>query len=151
VKYAGIVSDERFAGRTGLGAVLGWKGLKAISATGSKTVPVCDKEKTTQWCKKWFAYLQSHPLTGSQLPKVGTAGLVSSMQMCGLLRIESGIKEKQFEAATVKDVLEQLTSCGIDRRDLNGCVILVNGNSANKRSKLQDGDTVVLMSPVAGG
>ena len=151
VKYADIVSDERSAGRTGLGAVLGWKGLKAITATGSKIIPVCDKEKTTQWCKKWFAYLQSHPLTGSQLPKVGTAGLVSSMQMCGLLRIESGIKEKQFEAATVKDVLEQLTSCGIDRRDLNGCVILVNGNSANKRSKLQDGDTVVLMSPVAGG
>ena len=81
MKYAGIVPDERSAGRTGLGAVLGWKGLKAITATGSKTVPVCDKEKTTQWCKKWFAYLQSHPLTGRKLPKVGTAGLVSSMQM----------------------------------------------------------------------
>ena len=74
-----------------------------------------------------------------------------TVKLYGLLRIESGIKEKQFEAATVKDVLEQLTSCGIDRRDLNGCVILVNGNSASKRSKLQDGDTVVLMSPVAGG
>ena len=74
-----------------------------------------------------------------------------TVKLYGLLRIESGIKEKQFEAATVKAVLEQLTSCGIDRRDLNGCVILVNGNSANKRSKLTDGDTVVLMSPVAGG
>ena len=74
-----------------------------------------------------------------------------TVKLYGLLRIESDIKEKQFEAATVKDVLEQLTSCGIDRRDLNGCVILVNGNSANKRSKLTDGDTVVLMSPVAGG
>ena len=85
VKYAGIISDERAAGRTGLGAVLGWKGLKAITVTGNKTVPVYDKEKTTEWCKKWFAYLQSHPLTGNQLPKVGTAGLVSSMQMRGLL------------------------------------------------------------------
>ena len=74
-----------------------------------------------------------------------------AVNLYGLLRIESDIKEKQFEAATVKDVLEQLTSCGIDRRDLNGCVILVNGNSANKRSKLTDGDTVVLMSPVVGG
>ena len=74
-----------------------------------------------------------------------------TVKLYGLLRIESGIKEKQLEAETVKDVLEQLTSCGIDRRDLNGCVILINGNSANKRSKLQDGDTVVLMSPVAGG
>ena len=131
VKYAGIISDERAAGRTGLGAVLGWKGLKAITATGSKTVPIHDKEKTTQWCKKWFAYLQGHPLTGSQLPKVGTVGLVSSMQMRGLLRIESGIKEKQCEAATMRDVLERLAVCGIDRRDLNGCVILINGNSAS--------------------
>ncbi len=85
VKYAGIISDERAAGRTGLGAVLGWKNLKAITVTGSKTIPIYDKEKTTQWCKKWFAYLQKHPLTGNQLPKVGTAGLVSTMQMRGLL------------------------------------------------------------------
>ena len=85
VRYAGIISDERAAGRTGLGAVLGWKGLKAITVTGNKTVPVYDKEKTAEWCKKWFAYLQSHPLTGNQLPKLGTAGLVSSMQMRRLL------------------------------------------------------------------
>ena len=85
VKYAGIVSEERAAGRTGLGAVLGWKGLKAITVTGSKNVPIHDKEKTAAWCKKWFAYLQGHPLTGNQLPKLGTAGLVSSMQMHGLL------------------------------------------------------------------
>ena len=85
VKYASIVSDERSAGRTGLGAVLGWKNLKAITVTGTKTVPVFDKEKTTAWCKKWFAYLQGHPLTGRQLPKLGTAGLTSSMQMHGIL------------------------------------------------------------------
>ena len=85
VKYASIVSDERSAGHTGLGAVLGWKNLKAITVTGTKTVPVFDKEKTTAWCKKWFAYLQGHPLTGRQLPKLGTAGLTSSMQMHGIL------------------------------------------------------------------
>ena len=72
-------------------------------------------------------------------------------KLYGLLRIESGIKEKQLEAATVKEVLEQLAACGIDCKDLNGCVILINGNTANKRSKLTDGDTVVLMSPVGGG
>ncbi len=85
VKYAGIISDERAAGRTGMGAVLGWKNLKAITASGSKTVPIFDKEQTVAWCKKWFTYLQKHPLTGEQLPKMGTAGLVSSMQMHGLL------------------------------------------------------------------
>ena len=74
-----------------------------------------------------------------------------TVKLYGLLRIESGIKEKQLEAATVKEALEQLTLWGIDRKDLKGCVVLVNGKSANRRSKLEDGDTVVLMSPVAGG
>ena len=74
-----------------------------------------------------------------------------TVKLYGLLRIESGIKEKQLEAATVKEVLQQPETCGIPVKDLNGCVILVNGKTANKRSKLTDGDTVVLMSPVAGG
>ena len=74
-----------------------------------------------------------------------------TVKLYGLLRIDSGIKEKQLEAATVKAMLDQLAACGIDRKDLNGCIILVNGKPANKRSKLTDGDGVVLMSPVAGG
>ena len=74
-----------------------------------------------------------------------------TVKLYGLLRLESGIKEKQMEASNVKEVLEVLAECGISKKDLNGCVVLVNGNSANKRSKLTDGDTVVLMSPVAGG
>ena len=74
-----------------------------------------------------------------------------TVKLYGLLRIDSGIREKQLEAASVKEVLEALGECGIPGKDLNGCVILVNRKSANKRSKLSDGDTVVLMSPVAGG
>ena len=74
-----------------------------------------------------------------------------TVKLYGLLRIESGIKEKQLEAKTVKEVLDALTNCGIPKKDLDSCVILVNGNGASKRGKLADGDTVVLMSPVAGG
>ena len=74
-----------------------------------------------------------------------------TVKLYGLLRIESGIREKQFNAVSIREVLDQLADCGIPRKDLNGCVILINGNSSNKRSKLKDGDTVVLMSPVAGG
>ena len=74
-----------------------------------------------------------------------------TVKLYGLIRIDSGIKEKQLEAATVKEVLDMLADCGIDRKELMGAVILVNGKPANKRRKLSDGDTVVLMSPVAGG
>ena len=96
VKYASVISDERAAGRTGMGAVLGWKNLKAITVTGTKTVPIHNKEKTQKWIKKWVEYLQSHPLTGSQLPRMGTAGLVSSMQMRGLLSTKN-YSAGQFE------------------------------------------------------
>ena len=74
-----------------------------------------------------------------------------TVKLFGLLRIESGIKEKVMEAASVKEVLGNLAACGIPEKELSGCVILVNGKSANKRSKLADGDAVILMSPVAGG
>ena len=74
-----------------------------------------------------------------------------TVKLYGLLRIESGIKEKQMEAATVKEVLEILSGCGLSPKQLRGCVILRNGSSAAKHTKLNDGDTVVLMSPVAGG
>ena len=74
-----------------------------------------------------------------------------TVKLYGLLRIESGIREKQLEARTVKEVLLLLADCGIPRKDLDGCVVLVNGAGAKKQTKLHDGDTVVLMSPVAGG
>ena len=74
-----------------------------------------------------------------------------TVKLYGLLRIESGIREKQLEAATVNEVLDILAGHGIPRNALNGCVILVNGTSARKKRQLTDGDTVVLMSPVAGG
>ena len=85
VLYAGIVSNERVAGRGGTGAVLGWMNVKAVCASGNQEVKVIEKEKMINHTQKWFRYLRKHPLTGQQLPYMGTAGLVSSMQMRGLL------------------------------------------------------------------
>ena len=85
VKYAAVISGERAAGRAGVGAVFGSKNLKAMVATGNHEVPVFDPEKTTKLYQKWTETLRKHPLTGNQLPKMGTAGLVSPMQMRGIL------------------------------------------------------------------
>ena len=74
-----------------------------------------------------------------------------TVRLYGLLRLDSGIRERQLEAGSVKDVHTQLAALGLDRKELEGCVILVNGKPANKRRKLQDGDLVQLMSAVAGG
>ena len=96
VRYSAVISDERAAGRTGMGAVLGWKNVKAIAVCGNHDIPVHDPSATKKWCQKWFRYLRNHPLTGNQLPRMGTAGLVSSMQMRGLLATKN-YTEGRFE------------------------------------------------------
>ena len=85
VLYSSVISGERAAGRTGVGAVFGWKNLKGIAAFGNHEFKIHDPAKTEKLNRKWFAYLRRHPLTGNQLPRLGTAGLVSSMQMRGML------------------------------------------------------------------
>jgi len=85
VLYSGVISGERAAGRTGVGAVFGWKNLKGITVTGNHEFKIHTPKKNEAWNKKWFNYLRNHPLTGNQLPRMGTAGLVSSMQMRGML------------------------------------------------------------------
>ena len=74
-----------------------------------------------------------------------------TVKLYGLLRIESGIKELKLEARTVTDVFQALAEKGLSPKELNACLVLINGTSANRRSKLKNGDTVILMSPVAGG
>ena len=74
-----------------------------------------------------------------------------TVKLFGLLRLRSGIRERQLEADTVADALQALSAWGISRKELDGCLILVNGTPANKRTRLVPGDTLVLMSPVAGG
>jgi len=96
VLYAGVASDERAAGRTGLGALMGWKNLKGISVTGNHEITVASPEKNKAWNKKFFNILRNHPLTGKQMPRMGTAGLVSPMQMRSMLATRN-FSAGQFE------------------------------------------------------
>ena len=80
VLYACVFSNERTAGRGGVGAVFGDKNLKAVTASGTKIPDVVNREKLRETNKKWTKTLRSHPLTGRQLPKLGTAGLIAPMQ-----------------------------------------------------------------------
>ncbi len=76
-----------------------------------------------------------------------------TVKLFGLLRLDSGIKEMTLDARSIPDVKASLLakSDRITKKDIDGCVILINGKPGTKRSKLEDGDQVVLMSPVAGG
>ena len=74
-----------------------------------------------------------------------------TVKLYGLLRIDSGIRERRIEAAGMQEVFRDLTAQGISPQELKGCMILVNGKTAHRRCKLQDGDVVQLLPPVAGG
>lgn len=50
VRYANITSDGRQAGRTGMGAVMGSKNLKAIAVRGTKDVTVANPLKLMEVC-----------------------------------------------------------------------------------------------------
>ncbi|MBI4517194.1 MAG: aldehyde ferredoxin oxidoreductase family protein [Deltaproteobacteria bacterium] len=78
VLYAGIVSEERIAGRTGVGAVMGSKRLKAISVNGTRKLEMDDPEKFkayTKWVRELF---REHPMLGENLKRFGTAGIVNT-------------------------------------------------------------------------
>lgn len=96
VRYASITSNERFAGRGGVGCVMGSKNLKAVTARGTKTVNAVYGDKLKKLNKKWVKYLKSHPLCGDQLPRLGTAGLMSIMQKNGQLATKN-YKYGQYE------------------------------------------------------
>lgn len=110
VRYASVISGERSAGRAGMGAVFGSKNLKAITAAGDAIPRIFDKDKAAAHRKKWVSYLRSHPLTGEQLPKLGSAGLVTSMQMHGLLSTRNYAKGQfeHFEAVSGEALAEEM-------------------------------------------
>lgn len=85
VSYACAVSNDRAAGRGGIGAVMGSKNLKAITAYGVMQQPIFNADKLNKLKKKWTKRLKGHPLTGRQLPKLGTGALLSVMHQKNLL------------------------------------------------------------------
>jgi aldehyde:ferredoxin oxidoreductase len=98
VPYACLLSDERAAGRTGMGAVFGSKNLKGIAAWGSRKVPIAEPERYHAHIKKWTVSLKSHPIAGGSLPRLGTAGFLKPMQELGIVATRN-FKRGHFDAA----------------------------------------------------
>ena len=77
VRFAGLASGERMAGRCGPGAVFGSKKLKALTAYGTAKPYVAQPDKYHKYIQKWVRFLQGHSMTGDSLPHYGSAGLVN--------------------------------------------------------------------------
>ncbi len=73
VRFACVINDKhRAAGRSGVGAVMGSKNLKAIVVKGSKRNHAGDKERFMETVRAKVEKLNAHPVTGEALPKLGT-------------------------------------------------------------------------------
>jgi aldehyde:ferredoxin oxidoreductase len=75
----------RAAGRGGLGAVMGAKGLKAlvVDQRGSSPDAIADPESFKEAAKAFAKTVKDHPFSGQLLPNLGTAGLVSIVNSMG--------------------------------------------------------------------
>lgn len=86
VLYATVMNDKhRAAGRSGLGAVMGFKNLKAIVVRGTNSVQVAKPTEFMAACKDSRAKLKANPVTGAGLPAYGTQILVNILNQSGAL------------------------------------------------------------------
>ncbi len=94
---AGITNNDsdgnssRYAGRGGLGAVMGSKGLKAIVVDCPKTfdAPVQDPERFKTAAKKFSKILLDHPVCGQGLPAYGSNILMNIINEAGAIPVRN--------------------------------------------------------------
>jgi aldehyde:ferredoxin oxidoreductase len=123
----------RHAGRGGVGAVMGSKGVKVIviDDEGAKDREPKDPEKFKAANKVWIEGLKKHPVTGGGLPNYGTNVLTNIINESGGFPTRN-FKTGQFEGAS-KISGETCAALEIKRGGLathgchSGCVIQCSG------------------------
>ncbi|WP_035589419.1 aldehyde ferredoxin oxidoreductase family protein [Hippea jasoniae] len=135
VKFAAIMNDKsRAAGRTGVGAVMGSKNLKAIVVRGSQRINVMDQATFMDAVKAKVDIIRKNPITGEGLPKLGTKVLDSIINQNGLYptrNFQSGTfeytEEVNGEALVEKGYLINNTACYACPIGCGREVVLPNG------------------------
>jgi len=124
---------SRYAGRGGMGAVMGSKGLKAIilDDTGGPGVPIANKDVFEAGRKKLIAALQEHAITkpGGALNTTGTATLINVINEAGALPTRN-FSEGRFEGAnkisgeTINETCKKRGGVGMTGHSCSpGCII----------------------------
>jgi aldehyde:ferredoxin oxidoreductase len=99
VMYAAIVNDlHRAAGRSGVGAVLGSKNVKAVAVRGTGGVKVKDGKAFMAATAAGKKVLQANGVTGQGLPAFGTQVLMNVINEAGAMPTRNH-REVQFENA----------------------------------------------------
>jgi len=122
-------NPSRHAGRGGVGAVMGARGLKAIVVddAGSERPPIVDKERFDVARKTLVDGLKSHPVTSQGLPNYGTAILINIINEAGGLPTRNFTSGRfdRAEAISGETVHQNCEDRGGKREHacMTGCVI----------------------------
>ena len=104
VKFACIMNEyHRAAGRSGVGAVMGSKNLKAIVVRGTGSIKVDNPAAFMQACHDARKKLREHEVTGEGLGAYGTNILVN------ILNEHGGLPVKNFSEAAVFPNAEKIS------------------------------------------
>ena len=123
----------RHAGRGGLGAVMGSKGLKAVvvDPEGGELAPLVDPEAFKEAAKRFAKALTDHPVTSGGLPTYGTDVLINVINEAGALPTRN-FSQGRFENAE-KVSGETLNEITVKRGGnpthgcMSGCIIRCSG------------------------
>ena len=82
-----------------------------------------------------------------------------TVKLFGTFRLDSGLKELQLEAGSVKDIFPLIMDevrrldpqTELTMKDLKSCIVSLNGRQVGMRAALNDGALVILVPAVAGG
>lgn len=150
----------RHAGRGGLGAVMGSKGLKAIviDPAEGELAPLADKEAFKAAAKRFAKALQEHPVTSQGLTNYGTDILINIINEAGALPTRN-FSSGRFETAD-KVGGESLNKITLERKGnpshgcMSGCIIRCSGDYMDKNgeyfSKWPEYETVWAWGPNCG-
>jgi aldehyde:ferredoxin oxidoreductase len=132
VKYAAIMNDwNRAAGRTGLGAVMGSKNLKAIAVSGQERVPIADPEEFMKASSSAFKYIKESGLAET-FRALGTSGAIPYMNELGELpskyfTVGSFDEADKIDGTEMKQTILTGTSACFGCPIRCGRVITING------------------------
>ena len=131
----------RHAGRGGVGAVMGSKGIKAIivDAGGAKVRAPANPEAFKAASKVWAEGLAKHPVTGEGLPAYGTNVLTNVINEAGALPTRN-FATGQFEGASkisgeTQAEMEIARGGSATHACHSGCTIKCSGTFVDKDGK----------------
>ena len=122
VLYAAIMNDHgRAAGRTGMGAVMGSKNLKAIAVRGRKRVPLADKKAFSQTAKE-AVQIVCDDISSQVYQQMGTASFVDMSIMWGNMPNKYW-SQARFEEATNLSGVSMMESILVRPVPCYGCAV----------------------------